>query len=276
MSDPRLTPIRAGLASLALEGVTAATTYVAPTLMQVSAPVASVRVGAVGDAEQADQLVFGEAFDLIHEADGFGWGQARRDGYVGYVDMETLSAPVLTPTHRVRALRTYAFSEPNIKSAIVGLYSLNALVTEQDREGRFVRGERSGWFIDHHLADIGRFETDPASVAEQFLGAPYQWGGRESLGLDCSGLVQQAFYACGRWCPRDTDMQQSAFVKEVARDDLRRGDLVFWRGHVGIMRDGQTLLHANAHHMAVASEPLTQAIVRIEAAGNGSPTAFRR
>ena len=190
--------------------------------------------------------------------------------------MDALSAPVLAPTHRVSALRTYAFSEPSIKSAIVGLYSLNGLVTIEAREGRFVRGARSGWFIDHHLSPIGQFAADPVAIAEQFLGAPYQWGGRESLGLDCSGLVQQAFYACGRSCPRDTDMQQAAFDLEVNPADLARGDLVFWRGHVGLMRDAGTLIHANAHHMMVASEPLEAAILRIEAAGSGLPTAYRR
>ncbi len=276
MSDPRLTPRKGGIASLALEGRLDADTYRAPLAMQVSAPVASLRIAPEGDAEQADQLIFGEAFDLIAEADGFGWGQARRDGYVGYVLMEALSAPVLAPSHRVSALRTYAFSEPSIKSAIVGLYSLNGLLTIEAREGRFVKAARAGWFIDHHLSEIGQFATDPVAIAEQFLGAPYQWGGRESLGLDCSGLVQQAFYACGRSCPRDTDMQQAAFSQEVNQADLVRGDLVFWRGHVGLMRDAGTLIHANAHHMMVASEPLEAAILRIEAAGSGLPTAYRR
>ncbi len=276
MSDPRLTLRKGGMASLALEGRLEADTYRAPLAMQVSAPVASLRIAPEGDAEQADQLIFGEAFDLIAEADSFGWGQARRDGYVGYVLMEALSAPVLAPTHRVSALRTYAFSEPSIKSAIVGLYSLNGLVTIEAREGRFVKAARSGWFIDHHLSQIGQFADDPVAIAEQFLGAPYQWGGRESLGLDCSGLVQQAFYACGRACPRDTDMQQAAFSQEIDPANLVRGDLVFWRGHVGLMRDASTLIHANAHHMMVASEPLDVAIDRIKAAGSGLPTAFRR
>lgn len=276
MSDPRLTPIKDGVASLSLEGRLSAKAYRVPIRMQVSAAVASLRVAAQGDAEQADQLIFGEAFDLIEEADGFGWGQAVRDGYVGYVDTEALSAPVLTSTHRISALRTYAFSEPNIKSAIIGLYSLNGLVTIEDREGRFVKAARAGWFVEHHLSEIGQFASDPVAIAEQFLGAPYQWGGRESLGLDCSGLVQQAYYACGRACPRDTDMQQAAFSQDVDPADLARGDLVFWRGHVGLMRDARTLIHANAHHMMVASEPLDQAIERIKAAGSGLPTAYKR
>jgi hypothetical protein len=274
--DPRVTATRGDLASIALQGIVPAKTYQAPLLMQVSAAVVPIRAAPVGDAEQWDQMIFGEGFELLAEVDGFGWGQARRDGYVGYVALDALSAPVLMPTHRVSALRTYGFSEPSIKSAPIGLYSLTALVTVEAREGRFVRTARAGWFVESQLCPIGQFETDPVAVAERFLGAPYQWGGRESLGLDCSGLVQQAFYACGLSCPRDTDMQAAEIGTAIHGSDLRRGDLVFWKGHVGLMQDQTKLLHANAHHMAVASEPLDGAILRIEAAGSGKPTAFRR
>ena len=273
--DRRLTLLRDGLADRRLEGLVAADRFADVTPMQVSAPVAGLRKAPAADAEQEDQLLFGEAFDVLFETGDFAFGQARRDRYVGYVQIEALSAPVLAPEHRVSALRSYAFAEPDIKSAIVGLYSLNALVTVQAREGRFVKGARTGWFVEHHLAPIGRFETDYVAVAERFLGAPYQWGGRESLGLDCSGLIQQALYACGRACPRDTDLQRG-FFPEIAEGDRRRGDLVFWKGHVAILLDPDTILHANAHHMAVAIEPLAEAIARIEAAGVGAPLGYRR
>ncbi|WP_299007164.1 NlpC/P60 family protein [uncultured Caulobacter sp.] len=273
--DRRLTLLRDGLADRRLEGLVAADRFAGVTPMQVSAPAASLRKAAALDAEQEDQVLFGETFDVLFETDAFAFGQARRDRYVGYVPIEALSAPVLTPEHRVSALRTYAFAEPDIKSAIVGLYSLNALVTVQAREGRFAKGARTGWFVEHHLAPIGRFEPDYVAIAERFLGAPYQWGGRESLGLDCSGLIQQALYACGRACPRDTDMQRG-FFPEIAEADRRRGDLVFWKGHVAILLDRDTILHANAHHMAVAIEPLSEAIIRIEAAGVGAPLGYRR
>lgn len=273
--DRRLTLARDGLADQRLRGLVSAERFAAATPMQASANVASIRKAPAPDAEQEDQLIFGERFDVLFETDGFAFGQARRDGYVGYITSDALSAPVLPPTHRVSALRTYAFSAPDIKSAIVGLYSLNALVTVEAREGRFVRGARSGWFIDHHLAPIGTGETDPVAVALRFVGSPYQWGGRESLGLDCSALVQQALAACNRACPRDTD-QQRAFFPEVAQSERRRGDLVFWPGHVGMLLDPHTLLHANAHHMATAVEPLDQALARIAAAGMGAPLGYRR
>lgn len=274
--DRRLTLLRDGVADRRLEGLVAADRFVDVTPMQVSAPLASLRVAPEPDAEQEDQVLFGETFDVLFETGEFAFGQARRDRYVGYVPMEALSAPVLSPEHRVSALRTYAFAEPDIKSAIVGLYSLNALVTVQAREGRFAKGARTGWFVEHHLAPVGAgFETDYVAVAERFLGAPYQWGGRESLGLDCSGLIQQALYACGRACPRDTDLQRG-FFPEIAQADRRRGDLVFWKGHVAILLDPDTILHANAHHMAVAIEPLSEAIARIEATPTGAPLGYRR
>jgi cell wall-associated NlpC family hydrolase len=273
--DRRLTLIRDGVADRRLEGLVAADRFADVTPMQVSAPIASLRKAPEPDAEQEDQLVFGELFDVLFEVGDFAFGQARRDRYVGYAPLEALSAPVLTPDCRVAVPRTYAFAEPDIKSAIVGLYSLNALVSVEAREGRFVRGARSGWFVEHHLAPVGRFETDYVAVAERFLHAPYQWGGRESLGLDCSALVQQALYACGRACPRDTDMQRG-FFPQVAEADRRRGDLVFWKGHVAILLDADTILHANAHHMATAIEPLAEATARIAATPTGRVLGYRR
>lgn len=278
--DPRTTLARPDLASSGLEGMVRAGRYATPQPFQCSTSVAPIRKGPDYGAEQIDQLVFGEGFALLEEQGGFGFGQAARDGYVGYVDMEALSAPVLAPTHRVTALRTYAFVEADLKTAAVALLTLNALVSVEDVQGRYARAARVGWIITDHLQPIGQgFETDPVGVAERFLGAPYLWGGRESLGLDCSGLVQQALYACGRACPRDSDQQQTLGAPLTIGADLKglaRNDLVFWRGHVGIMLDEARLLHANGHHMATAIEPLREAIARIEAAGGGSPTAFRR
>jgi cell wall-associated NlpC family hydrolase len=273
--DPRTTLIRDGRASIALEGVVAARSYVEPKTRRLVAASAAIRRAPEAASEQMDQLLFGELFDVLEEQGGWAFGQARRDGYVGFVQAEALGDADAELTHWVSALRTYAFSEPNIKSAPVGLYSMNSLVAVEARDGRFVKGAGTGWFIEAHLTAIGVGAEDPVEIAEQFIGAPYQWGGRESLGLDCSGLVQQALYACAKACPRDTDMQQ-ALGHAIDRADLQRGDLIFWRGHVAILTDERTILHANAHHMMVAREGLEDAIARIKAAGNGEPTASRR
>lgn len=269
--DPRVTLARADLADAALEGLVRADRFAVPSLYRCAAPVTAIRGAADPAAEQWDQLLFGETFAVIEIADGWAWGRAARDAYVGYARMGDLTPATedRPNTHRVAALRAYGFSRPDIKSAPVGLYSLNALMAVQAEDERFLKIEGSGWFVRDQLAPIGVFETDPAGVAERYQGAAYLWGGRDSLGLDCSGLVQQAFYACGRACPRDSDMQ--ALMGVVVDEPLRRNDLVFWRGHVGLMLDEARLLHANAFHMRVSTEPLAEAIARI-----GAPTAYRR
>jgi cell wall-associated NlpC family hydrolase len=273
--DPRLTLARPDLAAAPLEGLVAAGCYQATKTRRVAAPSAGVFRAPDAASERMDEVVFGELFEVLEISGGFAWGQARRDGYVGFVAAEALADPGPAATHRVSAVRTYAFAAPSIKSAATGPFSLNALVTVEAVDGNFARGADGLNFWAAHLAPIGAFETDLAAVAERFLHTPYLWGGRTSLGIDCSALIQQALYACGRACPRDTD-QQAALGREIARDELARGDLICWKGHIGMMLDETRLLHANAHHMAVAIEPADEAIARIEAAGYGAPTTFRR
>jgi cell wall-associated NlpC family hydrolase len=273
--DPRATPLRDGIASRALEGLIRAEVYLDPKTMTCQAPAAGIHRAPDLASEQMDQLLFGEAFEAIEEEAGFFWGQSRRDGYVGFVAASALAAPAPEPTHRISAVRTYAFAEPSIKSRASGPYSMNALVAVEATEERLAKIAGAGWMAADHLTPVGTFETDVAGVAERFLGAPYLWGGRESLGLDCSGLVQAALFACGQACPRDAD-QQAELGREIGRDAFGRGDLVFWRGHVAIGLDETRIVHANGFHMAVAIEPLETAIARIDAAGVGRPTAFRR
>ena len=272
LPDPRVTLMRDGVAARSLEGIVPADHYVDTTMRQTVVPAVSLRRAPSPAAEQLDQLLFGELFEVLDEADGYAFGQAVRDGYVGFVEVAALGGPSATPTHTVRALRTYAFSAPSIKAPPVGLYSMNALVADEGREGRFVKTS-GGWFVEEHLVPVGHAAVDYVAIAEQFLGAPYYWGGRESLGLDCSGLVQQALYASGRVCPRDSD-QQAEMGEPV--ETLKRGDLVFWRGHVAIMISADRMVHASGFHMAVVVEPLAEAMSRISHLGGGEPTAFRR
>ncbi|WP_372782254.1 C40 family peptidase [Phenylobacterium sp.] len=273
--DPRVTPLRDGIASRALEGIAPAEVYLDPRTHACAVPAAGLHRAPDAASEQMDQLLFGESFEVIEEEGAWLWGQARRDGYVGFVAASAFAPLAPDPTHRISAIRTYAFAEPSIKSRASGPYSLNALCAVEAEEGRLVKVAGAGWMAASHLAPIGVFETDIAAVAERFLGAPYLWGGRESLGLDCSGLVQQALFACGLACPRDADQQQ-ALGREIGRQDFGRGDLVFWKGHVAIGFDEVRVVHANGHHMMVAIEPLETAINRIEATDVGPPTAFRR
>jgi len=273
--DPRITPWRDGIAARSLEGVLEAEVYLDPKAMACAAPVAAIRAAPDADAEQMDQLLFGERFEVIEEEGAWLWGQAARDGYVGFVHASALGAAGAAPTHRVSAIRTYAFAQPSIKSRAIGPYSINSLVSVEAVEGRLAKVAGAGWMTADHLSPIGVFEDDWAAVAMRFLGAPYLWGGRESLGLDCSGLVQQALFACGLACPRDTDQQQ-ALGAPIQAADFGRGDLVFWKGHVAMGIGEGAIVHANGAHMATVVEPLAEAVARIKAAGSGEPLAYRR
>lgn len=249
-------------------------------LMQVTAGVTALRKTPEPDGEMVSQALHGEAVIVHHEEGEFGLVQNQSDSYVGWALMEALSAPVLEPTHRVKVPRLHVYSEPSIRAAPHFVIGIGArLVSSGQREGRYLKCERAGWVREDLLCPIDHLETDPAGVAERFLTTPYLWGGRDCLGLDCSGLVQVAFEACGIACPRDSDMQFDWFGDPINDwgdiGALKRNDLVFWAGHVGIMLDNETLLHANANHMTTAKEPLEQAIERI-AKLYGEPTGARR
>lgn len=239
------------------------------TRFQVTAGVAAIRRTPVPDAEMLTQALGGDTVRVFREEGEFGLVQMERDGYIGWALMESLSAPALATTHRISALRTYVFSEPSIKSAPRYMLCQGAQIVAEGEEGRFLRAARAGYVVREHCAGPGEYEDRPEQVAQRYLHTPYLWGGKESLGLDCSGLVQMAFAACGVSLPRDTDMQFALAGDPLpdwqAPGTLRAGDLIFWKGHVGIMTDSETLIHANAHHMAVAVEPLEGAIRRIAA-----------
>jgi cell wall-associated NlpC family hydrolase len=273
--DPRITPWRDGVAARSLEGVLEAEVYLDPKAMGCMAPATAIRAAADANSEQMDQLLFGERFEVLEEEGAWVFGQAARDGYVGFVEAAALQPAGAMPTHRVSALRTYAFAEASIKSRALGPYSINSLVTVEAVEGKLAKVTGAGWMTAAHLSPIGEFEDDWAAVAERFVGAPYLWGGRESLGLDCSGLIQQALFACGRACPRDTDQQQAVGLA-IEATDFGRGDLVFWKGHVAMGVGDGRIVHANGHHMATVVEPLAEAVARIDGAGSGQPTGYRR
>lgn len=249
-------------------------------LMQVTAGVVALRKAPAPDATQVSQALFGETVILHHEEGEFGLVQCIQDGYVGWALMEALSAPVLKATHRVTAPRLHVYSEPSITSAASFVIGVGAQLTATgERDGRYLRFERAGWIVDHLVAPADQLETDPAEVAQRCLSTPYLWGGRDCLGWDCSGLVQIVFGACGVAAPRDSDMQRDWFGDSIEEWEkpgtLQRNDLIFWKGHVGILIDAETLLHANGTFMTTMKEPLRPAIERI-ATEYGEPLGARR
>jgi cell wall-associated NlpC family hydrolase len=277
--DPRLTPARADLAAKELEGKVPAARYVAGRLCEVIEPQAPLRREATPDAPLSTEALKGERV-MIYDAnpEGWAWGQLVADGYVGWLPANALAPPGAAPTHKVTALRTFAFSSPSIKLPPIEALPLGARLAIVRIEERMAVTQSGAFVPAAHLAPIAENESDFVAVAERFLGAPYLWGGKTALGLDCSGLVQIALAACGIACPRDSDMQEQALGTPVAAaswSDFRRGDLVFWKSHVAIVRARESLLHANAFHMAVAIEPTADAVARIRGAGS-EITSVRR
>tara|TARA_R110002072_G_scaffold90929_3_gene203204 strand:- start:2664 stop:3431 length:768 start_codon:yes stop_codon:yes gene_type:complete len=237
------------------------------TSYQVCVALAALRRKPDANAPLDTQLLFGEMFEVDTVEGAWCHGGALRDGYTGWVSASDLTRDVTPTTHRVRALRTYVYSRPDLKSEPLHLVSMNARIAAGRREGRFVETQDGGWIFADHLADADTFESDYVAVAEHFIGTPYFWGGRDSRGLDCSGLVQTAFEAAGVAVPRDSGDQEADFRERwqvlAPGMGLERGDLIFWRGHVGIMTDADMLLHANAGSMAVSLETRADAEARI-------------
>ena len=259
--DPRLNLWRDDMAAAHLRGEVDAPLYVEGEVAQIIAPVTALRRSPADGAMQDSQLLYGERFDVYDLKNGWAWGQAAADDYVGYVLAEDLGAPIAT-THNLTALRSFIYRVPDIKTRPLMGVSFGAELSVTREDGKFAELAHGGFIYAAHISPLQAYEKDPLHVARRFIGAPYFWGGRESSGLDCSALVQLALTACGQACPRDTDMQEAVLGTRV--DTPETGDIVFWKGHVGFISAPDRLLHANAHHMAVVEENFTAALKRIE------------
>lgn len=271
MDDPRLTPARSDLAAAHLRGRVTAERYVEGEDFEIAVSVAPITDAPSQEASLLTQALRGERITIYDRpGNGWAWGQLAGDGYVGWVSEDALYAPGGDATHRVTALRTFAFPVASIKQPPRATLTLGALLRVMREEDSFAVTD-DGLFVPRvHVGPHSYVESDFVAVAERFVGTPYLWGGKSALGIDCSGLVQIALSACGVACPRDSDMQQEALGRNVPLAELQhlnRGDLLFWKGHVAIARGSATLIHANAHHMMTAIENTREAVARIAAAG---------
>ncbi len=273
--DPRRHPHRADLAAAHLKGRVDAARFVEGVPHRVRTGVAGMRGEPDAKARHTSQLLFGETFTVYDTRDGWSWGQCGTDGYVGWVRGQSLAADLSAPTHVVTAVRSFLFPEPDLKTPPRDAIPLGAPVTVLRTVNGYCELAGGGWLYGRHLSAPDRLEPDPVATAERLLGVPYLWGGRTPLGIDCSGLVQLALLRAGIRCPRDSDMQRDEVGTRISGDGAgvtyRRGDIVFFPGHVGLMLDADRLLHATAYTMTVAVEPLADVAER-----GGGITGVRR
>ncbi len=275
--DPRLDAYRPDLAAEPLKGRVEAARFVTGVPRQVRPGVAALRRVPAADGELVSQLLGGEVVTLYDAADGWAWVQNETDGYVGYTPASALSAELRQPTHVVKVLRSFVYAEPDMKAPPLDALATSGSVAVTGEKGDFCALAGGGWVYGKHLVRLDAPAPDYVSTALEFLGAPYLWGGKTSPGLDCSALVQVALHRAGLPCPRDSDMQAEGLGQARPADaPPDRGDLAFFEGHVAIALDDWRILHATAHDMLVAIEPLADLVGRAERITGRGITAIRR
>ncbi len=267
--DPRLHAFRSDIAASHLEGRVESDRFVDGIPCQIKVGTADLLSAPREDAPLSSQLLFGDIFTVYDRRHGWAWGQSRSDRYVGYLREDDLAQGLVETTHRVTALASHIYPEPDIKRPVRAMLPMGAevAVIRGSGAGKFVRLASEGYMIGSHLTPLGESLPDYVATAERLIGIPYLWGGKSTVtGIDCSGLVQIVLTLAGQHPLRDSDMQAETLGEALMEaEPLKRGDIVCFPGHIGLMADETTLLHANAHHMCVSKDPLSEVIERVKA-----------
>ena len=260
--DPRITPIRRDLASTAYKSIIKRKKYVKGKVATVKSSFSPLYSNK--ESKLSTQLLYGEECDVFDTNNGLSWVQSRRDNYVGYTPSINLTNKMYQANSKVISLRTNIYSKPDIKSRTVGYLSFNSLVEVIKKKGKYSLIKNLGWCPSLDLVNLKASKFNHINLSKQYLNTPYLWGGRDSLGIDCSGLIQNLHQISNKPFPRDTDMQEIFVTNEVKSEkNLKAGDLVFWKGHVAMMVDSKNIIHANAFHMRTTIESLSTAKKRI-------------
>lgn len=260
--DPRRNAYSNELANAKLEGQVGAERFAHGKIMSIVVPVAGMYATPNTTASLINQAILGDQVNVFEIKDGWAWGQLEKDEYVGYLPEKNLVDGGFDATHRVSVPASFFYPEPDIKSQPATRVFMNSQIEIVGVERDWAKTKDGKFIFAKHICSVDQFGADPVSEAEKFLNAPYLWGGSTLDGLDCSALVQQAYHACGKPCPRDTDMIETD-IGSQGHNSFARGDLVFWDGHIGMMVDEKRMIHANGHHMAVVIEDFTEAEQRI-------------
>jgi cell wall-associated NlpC family hydrolase len=275
--DRRLNVIGPGIAEKRLEGLVAASAFVDGDPARIVAPVAGLRREPRPDCGLDHELLMGEEVLVFDAGEGWSLVKSRGDGYVGWTPSQGVGAVGAASTHVVTAPRTFLYPGPDLKlpgATALSMGSRIAVAGETVTRGtRYLTLAGGGAVFAGHVASLPLAAGDYVSIAERLLATPYLWGGASAIGIDCSGLVQLSMRMAGMAALRDSDMQAATLGEPVdtgsgpgpGKRDLRRGDLIFWRGHVAIAQGEGRLIHANGYTMDVASEAVDVALERIAA-----------